>query len=147
MHSDCFIFSISPTPPPPQTICRVKCQSWTSVYHIRWRQFPEDTIVINVADILDVTPWFYSAFAVHRSFGRWYSLYSKNRCGKCFIFPLKNAYVCRVKCQSWNSVYHIRWHQVPEDIIVIKLFGAGIIIFLILVHPVYKMWLIQEPNT
>ena len=25
-------------------------------------------------------------------------------------------------------------------------FGAGII-FLILAHPVYKMWLIQEPNT
>ena len=25
-------------------------------------------------------------------------------------------------------------------------FGAGII-FLILAHPVYKMWIIQEPNT
>ena len=28
---------------------------------------------------------------------------------------------------------------------VLKPFGAGII-FLILVHPVYKMWIIQEPN-
>ena len=27
----------------------------------------------------------------------------------------------------------------------IKPFGAGII-FLILAHPVYKMWIIQEPN-
>ena len=26
-------------------------------------------------------------------------------------------------------------------------FGAGIIFFLILAHPVYKMWIIQEPNT
>ena len=26
-------------------------------------------------------------------------------------------------------------------------FGAGIIIFLILAHSVYKMWIIQEPNT
>jgi len=26
-----------------------------------------------------------------------------------------------------------------------KLFGAGII-FLILAHPVYKMWITQEPN-
>jgi len=25
-------------------------------------------------------------------------------------------------------------------------FGAGIIFFLILAHPVYKMWIIQEPN-
>ena len=25
-------------------------------------------------------------------------------------------------------------------------FDAGIIIFLILAHPVYKMWIIQEPN-
>ena len=29
----------------------------------------------------------------------------------------------------------------------INLFGAGIIFFLILAHPVYKMWIIQEPNT
>ena len=27
-----------------------------------------------------------------------------------------------------------------------ELFGAGIIFFLILAHPVYKMWIIQEPN-
>ena len=26
-------------------------------------------------------------------------------------------------------------------------FGAGIIFFLILAHPVYKMWITQEPNT
>ena len=26
-------------------------------------------------------------------------------------------------------------------------FGAGIIFFLILAHPVYKMWIKQEPNT
>ena len=29
----------------------------------------------------------------------------------------------------------------------VNLFGAGIIFFLILAHPVYKMWIIQEPNT
>ena len=28
-----------------------------------------------------------------------------------------------------------------------KLFGAGIIFFKILAHPIYKMWIIQEPNT
>jgi len=26
-------------------------------------------------------------------------------------------------------------------------FGEGIIFFYILAHPVYKMWIIQEPNT
>jgi len=35
-----------------------------------------------------------------------------------------------------NDGYHI----------LLKLFGAGII-FLILAHPVYKMWIIQQPNT
>jgi len=30
-------------------------------------------------------------------------------------------------------------------IVIINLFGAGII-FLILAHPVYKIWIIQEPN-
>jgi len=29
---------------------------------------------------------------------------------------------------------------------VFNLFGVEIIFFLILAHPVYKMWIIQEPN-
>jgi len=35
--------------------------------------------------------------------------------------------------------------QIYTNDLKIKLFGAGII-FLILAHPVYKMWIIQEPN-
>jgi len=29
---------------------------------------------------------------------------------------------------------------------IMKPFGAGIIFFLFLAHPVYEMWIIQEPN-
>jgi len=35
--------------------------------------------------------------------------------------------------------------QLVRNISTLSTFGAGII-FLILAHPVYKMWIIQEPN-
>ena len=38
------------------------------------------------------------------------------------------------------------WAATPVVTVGVYPFGAGII-FLILAHPVYKMWIIQEPNT
>ena len=39
------------------------------------------------------------------------------------------------------------WREKTESIHHAQNFGAGIFFFLILAHPVYKMWIIQEPNT
>ena len=44
---------------------------------------------------------------------------------------------------SLAILFHFLCAQHVSDI---NLFGAGIIFFLILAHPVYKIWIVQEPN-